>query len=83
MCEFGCAQLDKREEELQEKDKRFRKIKIDYLRQTELLKMLNEVMRTMEIPSIVNLNTEDTTRAINILSVKLASAEIIAKAISA
>lgn len=83
LCAFGCVQLDKREEELQAKDKRFKKVKIDYLRQTDLLHTLDEAMRTMNVPYTIDLNTEECTRAINILSVKLADAEIIAKAISA
>lgn len=83
LCRFGCLQLDKREDELQKKDSRFKRFCIGYIRQTALLHALNEVMLTMNIPCTVNLDTEDCSRAINILSVKLADAEIIAKAISA
>lgn len=83
LCEFGCVQLDRREEELQAKDSRFRRFGIEYLRQTNLLHALNEAMCTINVPCMIDLNTEDCTRAINILSVKLADAEIIAKAISA
>lgn len=83
LCEFSCLQLDKREEELQEKDKRFKKFGIDYLRLTNLLRSLSETMKTLNVPCMVNLNTEECTKAINILSVKLADANTIAKAISA
>lgn len=83
LCEFSCLQLDKREEELQEKDKRFKKFGIDYLRLTNLLRSLSETMKTLNVPCTVNLNTEECTKAINILSVKLADANTIAKAISA
>lgn len=83
LCEFSCLQLDKREEELQEKDKRFKKLGIDYLRLTNLLRSLSETMKTLNVPCTVNLNTEECTKAINILSVKLADANTIAKAISA
>lgn len=83
LCEFSCLQLDKREEELQEKDKRFKKFGIDYLRLTNLLRSLSETMKTLNVPCTVNLNTEECTKAINILSVKLAYANTIAKAISA
>ena len=83
LCEFSCLQLDKREEELQEKDKRFKKFGIDYLRLTNLLRSLSETMKTLNVPCTVNLNTEECTKGINILSVKLADANTIAKAISA
>lgn len=83
LCEFSCLQLDKREEELQEKDKRFKKFGIDYLRLTDLLRSLSETMKTLNVPCTVNLNTEECTKAINILSLKLADANTIAKAISA
>lgn len=83
LCEFSCLQLDKREEELQEKDKRFKKFGIDYLRLTNLLRSLSETMKTLNVPCTVNLNTEECTKSINILSVKLADANTIAKAISA
>lgn len=83
LCEFSCLQLDKREEELQEKDKRFKKFGIDYLRLTNLLRSLSETMKTLNVPCTVNLNTEECTKEINILSVKLADANTIAKAISA
>lgn len=83
LCEFSCLQLDKREEELQEKDKRFKKFGINYLRLTNLLRSLSETMKTLNAPCTVNLNTEECTKAINILSVKLADANTIAKAISA
>ena len=83
LCSFACVQLDKREEELQAKDKRFKSVKIDYLRQTNLLHALDEAMGTINVPYTVDLNTEDCTRSINILSVKLADADTIAKAISA
>lgn len=76
LCEFSCLQLDKREEELQEKDKRFKKFGIDYLRLTNLLRSLSETMKTLNVPCTVNLNTEECTKAINILSVKLADALI-------
>lgn len=83
LCEFSCLQLDKREEELQDKDKRFKKFGIDYLRLTNLLRSLSETMKTLNVPCTVNLNTEECIKAINILSVKLADANTIAKAISA
>lgn len=83
LCEFSCLQLDKREEELQGKDKRFKKFSIDYLRLTNLLRSLSETMKTLNVPCTENLNTEECTKAINILSVKLADANTIAKAISA
>lgn len=82
LCEFGCVQLDKRESELKEKDSRFQFMNIDYLRQTKLLDSLCDTVRMLNIPH-VELSTEECTKAINILSVKLADAEIIAKAISA
>lgn len=50
LCEFSCLQLDKREEELQEKDKRFKKFGIDYLRLTNLLRSLSETMKTLNVP---------------------------------
>lgn len=82
MCGFACAQLDKREAELYAKDPRFKRFAIDYLRQTALLHALDEAARSFNIPCTVDLNSDDCLSAINILSIKLADADTIAKAIS-
>lgn len=83
MCEFSCIQLDKREEELRQVDSRFKRASIGYLRLTALHKELDRLMRTFGIPCTVNLDTDTCRSAINVLSVKLCDARIIAKAISA
>lgn len=83
MCDFSCAQYKKRITTLREQDPQFKKFNMEYLELREMLHYLNEVMRSMCIPVTVDLNTESCTRAINILSNKLADVDIIAKAISA
>lgn len=83
MCEFSCAQFDKRIKELKDTDSRFDGFAIEYMRLTSLLHKLHEVMRSLDIPVTVNLNTPNCAAAINILSKKLIDGEIISKAISA
>lgn len=83
MCEFSCAQFDKRVEELKKADNRFNGFALEYMRITSLLHKLNETMRSIDIPTTVDLNTESCINAINILSKKLVDGEVIAKAISA
>lgn len=83
MCEFSCAQFDKRIEELKQADNQFKGFALEYMRMTPLLQKLHEVMRSLNIPVTVDLNTTNCTTAINVLSKKLADGGIIAKAISA
>lgn len=83
MADFACKQLDQREAELQEKDARFKRFNIGYIRQTDLYNALRKLTRTLGVPCKIDLNTPDCLLAINILSKKLADAKIIAKAISA
>ena len=59
------------------------RLSIKYLRLTKLYESLCIIKKALNIPCTVNLNTEECTKAINILSVKLADANTIAKAISA
>lgn len=83
LCNFSCVQLDDREKALCDKDIRFNNLSIKYLRLTKLYESLCIIKKALNIPCTVNLNTEECTKAINILSVKLADANTIAKAISA
>lgn len=82
LCGFACVQLDEMQSEVQARTRYLRRFTISYLRQTDLLKALNVAMRSLNIPCTVNLNSDDCQDAMNILSVKLADADTIAKAIS-
>jgi hypothetical protein len=81
LCEFGCVQLDSREEALVKKDPRFRKMNINYLRQTKLNNALSDAVKALNIPDL-KCKTGVCLKAINNLAVKLAEADTIAKAIS-
>lgn len=83
LCDFSCRQFDKRMEELRVKDPRFRSFHLDYLRLTNLLRLLDGLMRTFRIPPAVDLNTPECLAAIDVLARKLLDGELIAKAISA
>ncbi len=83
LCDFACKQFDKRLEELRGKDPRFRSFHLSYLRLTNLLRLLDELMRTFRIPPAVDLNTPECLAAIDVLARKLLDGELIAKAISA
>ena len=83
LCDFACRQFDKRMEELRGKDPRFRSFHLSYLRLTNLLRLLDELMRTFRIPPAVDLNTPECLAAIDVLARKLLDGELIAKAISA
>lgn len=79
LCEFGCVQLDSREEALVKKDPRFRKMNINYLRQTKLNNALSDAVNALNIPDL-KCKTGVCLKAINNLAVKLAEADTIAKA---
>lgn len=83
MCEFSCAQFDQRAAELKSVDNRFNGFALEYMRMTTLHRILNEVIRSLDIPVDINLNTDNCINAINIISKKLVDGENIAKAISA
>ena len=82
MCEFSCAQFDKRAAELKSVDNRFNGFALEYMRMTALHRILNEIMRSLDIPVDINLNTDNCINAINIISKRLVDGENIAKAIS-
>lgn len=83
LCEFSCQQFDKRLEELREKDRRFRGFHLDYLRLTNLLRLMNELIHSFRLPCTVDLNTPECLTAIDVLAQKLVNGDLIAKAISA
>lgn len=83
LCDFACQQFDRRMEELTRHDARFQGFHLDYLRLTNLLRLMNLLMQTFRIPSVVDLNTTDCLTSIDILAQKLMDGSLIAKAISA
>ena len=83
LCDFSCQQFDKRLEELREKDHRFRRFHLDYLRLTNLLRLMNELIQSFRLPCTVYLNTPECLTAIDVLAQKLVNGDLIAKAISA
>ncbi|MCZ2726265.1 hypothetical protein [Bacteroides caccae] len=82
MCAFSCAQFDKRFKELMSADSRFSGFSLEYMRMTALERTLNVIMQSLNLPTDINLNTENCVRAMNIISKKLANGESIARAIS-
>ena len=82
MCAFSCAQFDKRFKELMSADSRFSGFSLEYMRMTALERTLNAIMQSLNLPTDINLNTENCVRAMNIISKKLANGESIARAIS-
>ena len=82
LCDFACQQFDKRLEELKQTDRRFSGFHLDYLRLTNLLRLMNELMRTFYLPCLLDFNTPECLYAIDILAKKLVDADRIARAIS-
>ena len=82
LCDFACQQFDKRLAELRAKDPQFSGFRLGYLRLTDLIRLMNELMRTFRIPCAVDLNTPQCLTAIGVLSRKLLDSESIARAIS-
>lgn len=82
LCDFACQQFDKRLEELKQTDRRFSGFHLDYLRLTNLLRLMNELMRTFYLPCLLDFNTPECLSAIDILAKKLVDADRIARAIS-
>lgn len=82
LCDFACQQFDSRMDELRAKDPQFSCFRLDYLRLTDLLRLLNELMRTFRIPCTVDLNTAQCLTAIDVLARKLMDGGSIARAIS-
>lgn len=82
LCDFACQQFDKRLEELKQTDRRFSGFHLDYLRLTNLLRLMNELMRTFYLPCLLDFNTPGCLSAIDILAKKLVDADKIARAIS-
>lgn len=83
MCSFSCTQFDNRFKELLDADTRFKGFSLEHMRMTAIDRILNLIMQSLNVPTKINLNTENCVRAMNIISKKLADEGTIAKAISA
>lgn len=83
LCHFSCEQFDKRLEDLADTDPMFKRFRLDYMRLTNLARLLDETFRSLGIKTHVNLNTEEIKRAVDILTANFGNVHLIAKAISA
>lgn len=81
-CEFSCTQFDERIEKIHAIGNRFKKVKLSYMRLTQLSYYLNEIISSLHIPTGV-VSEKECSMALNIITQKLGDANIIAKAISA
>lgn len=61
----------------------FKRFRLDYIRLTNLTRLLDETFRSLGIKTHVNLNTEEIKRAVDILTANFGNVHLIAKAISA
>lgn len=82
LADFAVWQFDKRMQELEERDRRFKGLHIDYLRMTRLRDAMNRLMGTLKIGVTVNMNTERICRAVDVVSLQVGDPERIARAIS-
>lgn len=81
MCEYACLQFDGRIAELKKKDARFKLFTLEYLRLTNVSRLMDMASDCLKIGKTVNMNTEKCTSAFDVLIRKLSDAENIANAI--
>lgn len=81
MCEYACLQFDERIAELRKKDTGFNGFTLEYLRLTNVSRLMNAASECLKIGKTVNMNTEKCTAAFDVLIRKLSDVENIANAI--
>lgn len=81
LCEYACLQFDERIAELRKKDTGFNGFTLEYLRLTNVSRLMNAASECLKIGKTVNMNTEKCTAAFDVLIRKLSDAENIANAI--
>lgn len=81
LCEYACLQFDGRIAELKKKDAGFKLFTLEYLRLTNVSRLMDMASDCLKIGKTVNMNTEKCTSAFDVLIRKLSDAENIANAI--
>lgn len=67
LCECACLQYDRRMEEMYRKDPRFKGFYMDYLRLTNLSRLMNELIDHIHVGHTINLNTPQCSEAFEAL----------------
>lgn len=81
LCDYACIQFDERIKELRKKDARFNGFTLEYLKLSNVARMMNLASNCLKIGKTVNMNTERCTAAFDVLVRKLSDADNIANAI--
>lgn len=81
MAGFSCAQYDKRMEELKKTDVQLGRFALQYLRISNISRVLDEIMRSIHVECTVQLDNTPAAKALDIVSMRLANIDSIAKAI--
>lgn len=81
LCEYACLQFDERIAALKKKDAGFKLFTLEYLRLTNVSRLMDMASDCLKIGKTVNMNTEKCTSAFDVLIRKLSDAENIANAI--
>ena len=81
LCDYSCIQFDERIKELRKKDARFNGFTLEYLKLSNVARMMNLASDSLKIGKTVNMNTERCTSAFDVLVRKLSDADNIANAI--
>lgn len=81
LCDYACLQFDIRMNELKEKDPMFKGFTMEYLRLSNVARLMNLASDSLRISETVDMNTERCTAAFDALVRKLSDGGIIANAI--
>lgn len=81
LCEYACIQFDERMDELRKKDERFKGFTLEYLKLSNVSRLINLASDNLKIGAMVDMNTERCTVAFDVLIRELSNAENIANAI--
>lgn len=81
LCEYACLQFDERIAELKKKDAGFKGFTLEYLRLSNVSRLMDMASECLKIGKTVDMNTDKCTAAFDVLVKKLSDAENIANAI--
>ena len=81
LCDYACLQFDSRLDELKEKDPMFKGFTMEYLRLSNVSRLLNLASANLGIRESVDMNTKRCIDAFDVLVRKLTDGRIIADAI--
>lgn len=82
LCDFACAQYKQRINDLVKVNPRFKGFHVDYMNMETMNKYAYEMMKHVKVGKTINLNTKEVELAMDVLAMKLANPEIIAKSIN-